>query len=131
MSIAYILYYFPYCYFHSNFLPHVWVSDELVMVWSPFCASSITCARLLCLGAVEFLWSQGISLSPSLQNFNLLILCCHFFFLPVLWGCCSFLMEWKRRKGEKEKEPIFFLVWAAFVQNWFYFWLVLPTGEIE
>lgn len=34
--------------------------------------------------------------------------CCHFFFLPILWGCCSFLMEQKKGKGGRRRTKLSF-----------------------
>lgn len=111
--MACIWYLFPYYYFHSICLPHVWVGNGVVTRLFHF----IACARLLCLGAKAFLWSQGISL--LLQNFYLLV----FVWLHVAIFLSASIMRllflsdgMKKRKGGEE-EPSFLLVWAAFVQN--------------
>lgn len=88
------------------------------MMWSPFCASSITCARFLCLGAVAFLWSQGISATEFLFASFCVTGCCHFFSASIMRQLIlSNGVKRGRGEEEEEEETTFLLVEAPVVQN--------------
>lgn len=117
--MACIWYLFPYYYFHSICLPHVWVGNGVVTRLFHF----IACARLLCLGAKAFLWSQGISLSSTEFLFAgfCVTACCHFSFCQYYEAVVSFWWNEKEEGGRRRTKLSFGVgsFCSKFTSDWF------------